>query len=103
MRAPAGKVWVCETRLQGFPWRDLRKEILYPPWIAATDEWLRTKVDMPHLEGKTRHRGDDRLPFWGVRAPTTEWLEVKGAWMQDGVPLPATKHRADQIRARGWT
>jgi hypothetical protein len=104
LSASAAKTWVWESQLAGFPWRDLVTEVQYGPWIKAADEWLKDKVDMPQLQGGSRNRWDDRLPFWGVRAPETEWLEVKGAWMVGDVPQGTLKpNRGQQIADWGWT
>lgn len=106
LRAPAAKAWVWEKKLHalGFPWVELIEEITYPAWREAAAEWLRSSVDLPDLTGYPRCRNDDRLSSWGVRAPLTQWIEVKGAWMQAGAPTASQKpDRAKQIRNWGWT
>lgn len=106
LRAPAAKAWVWEKTLapQGFPWIAPLEQVTYPVWREAAAAWMRDKVDMPHLEGSPRYRNDDRLSFWGVRAPLTPWIEIKGAWMRAGTPTALRKpNRAMQIRQLGWT
>lgn len=104
LKAPAAKAWILEGKLTNFPWRKQRVQLMYPPWVAAAKDWLRDKVELPHLQGHHRYREDDRLPFWGVRAPVSEWIEVKGAWIKEGASMPTTKpQRGAEIQKFGWT
>jgi len=104
LRSSDAKVWVWEKKLPGFPWPELEKHIVYPAWIKAAEAWLRDKVDLPRLTGDSRDREADRLSFWGVRAPKTQWIEVKGSWMKGSEPAPSLKPpRGQQIRDWGWT
>jgi hypothetical protein len=105
LRSQAAKTWIWEERLKllGWPWVKPVYEINYPVWVNAAKSYLRD-ADMADLTGVARDRMDDRLSLWGVRAPRSDTIEIKGGWMKDGSPVPTTKlKRSGQIAEFGWT
>jgi hypothetical protein len=102
----SAKIWIDEDEFaldnQFLP------EILHPVWMLAAKDRIR-KIDNEVSRGETSlrvQRDEDRLPFWGVRAPYCEWFKVMGAWTSPLGQFVLHKDpdkRARDIAAYGWS
>lgn len=91
LRHYSAKIWIYEGLICCHEWIKLDIEIENPIWIATAN---RTDPE------------DSRLPYWGVRAPIADKLEVKGAWIDPDGEFRTGKSpdkRASDIRCQGWS
>ena len=91
LRHYSAKIWIYEGFICCHKWTELNIEIENPIWIATAN--------------RTNPEGS-RLPYWGARAPISDKLEVKGAWIDPDGGFQIGKSpdkRACDIRCQGWS